>query len=97
MIKMHFSEIKSEAGNSFVNLARASILFETQHHNVPELFCGDNFMPECLECQPRRSLFKRRQCPKFAHKGPPCMSVIHGIHAEKLVPLNLPRSSYTAH
>ena len=92
---LHFSEIKSQAGNSFVNLVRASLLFEVQHQRVAELFSCDNFLPAC---RPRRCSSNRggalnlRTC-----KCPPCMSVIHGIHAEKLVPLNLPHSSYTAH
>ena len=35
---LHFSEIKSQAGNSFVNLASPSILYEMQHQSVAELF-----------------------------------------------------------
>ena len=33
-VHLHFSEIKSQAGNSFVNLARASLLFEIQRQRV---------------------------------------------------------------
>ena len=95
-VHLHFSEIKSQAGNSFVNLARASLLYEMQRQRVAELFSCDNFLPAC---RPRRCSsnhggalnLRTCKCP------PPCMSVIHGNHAEKLVPLNLPRSSYTAH
>ena len=88
---MHFSEIKSQAGNSFVNLASASILYEMQHQSVAELFAVTIFASVPTSSNRGRALNLR------ACKCPPCMSVIHGIHAEKLVPLNLPRSSYTAH
>ena len=59
MHNLHFSEIKSQTGISFVNLARASILYEMQHQSVAELFAVTIF------CQ-RADLFKPRQGPKFA-------------------------------